>query len=357
MYNKTTMKAISLFAGCGGDTLGLELAGYNVVAFSEFRKSAIESHLQNFPSSVHLKQKDTSDISKLDNSVFEPYRNTIDILFAGFPCQGFSKAGKKNITDPRNQMFRHFVRAADVIRPLYVIGENVTGLERMKSGPNEDDPMMLHIIQDAFRQIGYELTYKVLETVQFGVPQLRKRILLVGWDTRVISFDPPSFWNEVARIGKTEVPLKLRDFLRPTLEGAVEVVAVPEGFDDVCLSTMDMIPTGTPHPYLILKNNEKRLSCSKRDSPLHSEIIHPDKPSKTIICTYDHQPRLYVGLVNPEGKKFVRCLLPDELKQIQGFPATFQLMGNLKEQIVQVGNAVPPRLIKAVASALPERIA
>lgn len=350
------MKAISLFAGCGGDTLGLEQAGYKVVAFSEFRKSAIESHLRNFPESVHLKQGDTTDISKLDNAVFEPYRNTIDVLFAGFPCQGFSKAGKKNAADPRNQMFRHFVRAADVIRPLYVIGENVVGLERMKSGPHDNDPLMLHIIQDAFRQIGYELTYKVLEAVQFGVPQLRKRILLVGWDTRVTTLEPVAFWNDVVRNGKAEIAPKLRDFLRPTLEGAVEVVEVPERFDDVCLATTEMTPSGTPHPYLVLKNNQKLLSCSKRESAIHSEIVDPDKPSKTIICTYDHQPRLYVGLTNPAGKKFIRCLIPDELKQIQGFPADFQLSGNVKEQVVQVGNAVPPRLIKAVASALPECI-
>jgi DNA (cytosine-5)-methyltransferase 1 len=76
------------------------------------------------------------------------------------------------------------------------------------------------------------------------------------------------------------------------------------------------------------------------------------KPSKTIICTYDHQPRLLVGLLKPSGKAYARCLLPDELKQIQGFPADFLMRGSLKEQIVQIGNAVPPALIEAVARQL-----
>ena len=68
-------------------------------------------------------------------------------------------------------------------------------------------------------------------------------------------------------------------------------------------------------------------------------------PSKTIICSYDHQPRLYVPIQNKNGK-FIRCLLPDELKQIQGFPVDFEVLGNLKEKIVQIGNAVPPPLVK-----------
>jgi hypothetical protein len=77
-----------------------------------------------------------------------------------------------------------------------------------------------------------------------------------------------------------------------------------------------------------------------------------DAPSKTIICTYDHQPRLLVGLRKPDGTAYARCLLPDELKQIQGFPADFKVLGNKKEQIVQIGNAVPPPLIHSVASVL-----
>ena len=93
------------------------------------------------------------------------------------------------------------------------------------------------------------------------------------------------------------------------------------------------------------------LSFGKRGSPIHCEIIDIRLPSKTIICTYDHQPRLFVPLRNILGY-FLRCLLPDELKQIQGFPSDFQLSGNLKQQIVQIGNSVPPGLICQVAKTL-----
>jgi DNA (cytosine-5)-methyltransferase 1 len=121
-------------------------------------------------------------------------------------------------------------------------------------------------------------------------------------------------------------------------------------------------PTGISHPYVTLKATtfdetymEKTydclLSCEKRISPIHSEILNLNNPCKTIICTYDHQPRLLVGLKSPSAS-YVRCLLPDELKQIQGFPQTFKLTGSQKEQIVQVGNAVPPALVEAIGRQL-----
>jgi len=350
------MKAISLFSGCGGDTLGLERAGFEVVAFSEFNKAAITTHLQNFPDSEHIidTTSKSSDITKIPNTIFEKYKGA-DVIFAGFSCQGFSRAGKKKVDDPRNQLYQHFVRATSQIKPRFIIGENVTGLVSMKSGPNEEDPLMLEIIRQSFRQIGYELTYKVLEGVDYGVPQKRKRILIVGWDTSRVNFDAASFWASVSAFGAAKTMPVQRSFVKASLDGALLLTPnlVPEGFATYALPVPnDATLEGAPHPFVILKANERLLSCSKRDSPVHSEIINLDAPSKTIICTYDHQPRLLVGLRKPNGHCYVRTLHPNELKQIQGFPADFVITGNLKEQITQIGNAVPPALVEAIASTL-----
>lgn len=275
-------------------------------------------------------------------------------------CQGFSRAGKKQSTDPRNQMFRQFVRVVKQVRPRFFIGENVTGLTTMKSGPLESDPLMLDIIREAFRVIGYEFTYQVLEAVQFGVPQKRKRILIVGWDTtRVTTMEPASFWASVAAFGATKTMPRMRSFVTNSMEGAhpLSATEVPEGFETYALPiAQDAEPTGTPHPFVVLKSREKLLSCTKRDSPVHSEIVNLDAPSKTIICTYDHQPRLLVGLRKPDGTAYARCLLPDELKQIQGFPVDFKLEGTKKEKVVQVGNAVPPALVEAVAATIAAKL-
>ena len=348
--------AISLFSGCGGDTLGLTQAGYHVRAFSELKPTMIKTHLANFPDSELITSVDgkQTNISKIEDSQFAKYRDQINLIFAGFPCQGFSKAGKKQATDPRNQMYLQFVRAAKQIRPLYIVGENVQGLESMKSGPEPTDPPMLNLIKAAFEEIGYTITYEVLEATQFGVPQKRKRILLVGWDTaKVTAFKPVAFWNRVDNI-KEPLP-KISSFIQPSLDNAhpLATTTVPADFQHHAVRVpLDTPVTGKPHPYVVLKANEGLLSCAKRDSPIHSEVMDLTAPSKTIICTYGHQPRLLVGLQRG-SESFVRTLTPDELKQIQGFPADYKLLGTVSEQVIQVGNAVPPPMIKAIVESLP----
>jgi len=226
----------------------------------------------------------------------------------------------------------------------------------MKSGPGEADPLVLDNIRAAFAEVGYDMTQQVMEAVDYGVPQKRKRILLVGWRKDLYpSFDTASFWASVSDWGSKQKMPKLRSFVAPSLEDAymLKPGEIPEGFQqNALLVDSAMEPTGTPHTFVVLKAGEKLLSCTKRASPVHSEIIDVDKPSKTIICTYDHQPRLLVGLRKADGTSYVRTLLPNELKQIQGFPSTFQVLGTKKEQVIQIGNAVPPSLVQAVAEGL-----
>lgn len=266
-------------------------------------------------------------------------------------CQGVSHAGKKKATDPRNQMFRQFVRATKLVEPRFIIGENVTGLLTMKSGVAETDPLLFDVIREEFKKIGYELTHCQIEATEMGVPQKRKRILIVGWKTGA-NFDPTSFWATVHSWGAGRPMPRMRSFVGASLVDAHPLATPPEGFANYALEVgPEAVVSGTPHSFVVLKAGEKLLSCSKRASPIHSEIVDLDRPSKTIICTYDHQPRLLVGLKRG-AEAWARTLFPDELKQIQGFPADFLLRGNKKEQVVQVGNAVPPALVEGVARAL-----
>lgn len=360
-------KALSLFSGCGGDTVGMTSAGFNVVAYNEFNKAAIQSHTLNFPDATLL-QGTSPDITKVPDAVFATYKGGVDLVFAGFPCQGFSRGGKRKVDDPRNQMYLQFVRVVKLTKPTFFIGENVTGLTSMRSGPADTDPLVLDKIKKAFQDIGYELTHQVVEATEFGVPQKRKRILLVGWQPEHTDFDTASFWADVNAAAAAATTM--RTFVTPCMDGAFEIPSanVPDDFADYALPIpQSAVPTGTPHPYVVLKasaTNEEYggvtykslLTCSKRGSPIHSEIIDVDKPCKTIICTYDHQPRLLVGLRKPDGTAYCRALLPDELKQIQGFPATYKIHGTTKEQVTQIGNAVPPPIIEAVAAALKLRL-
>ena len=269
-------------------------------------------------------------------------------------CQGFSQAGKKNVNDVRNTMFSQFLRATRLIMPSYIIGENVKGLLTREM---DDGRKYIDVIVSEFENLGYKIKYKLFKTDKYGIPQKRERLIIIGSRTG----SEPEFPAEI--LGTPN----LINIVKFDMTGAIKVD--PTDFDmttipEQCILT-DMEneeEENKPHPYLRLKTKtrnesygdktyENMLSFGKRDSPIHCEIIDIRMPSKTIICTYEHQPRLFVPLRNKKGS-FLRCLLPDELKQIQGFPADYKMAGNTKQKIVQIGNSVPPGLIKLVAESL-----
>lgn len=348
------LKAVSLFSGMGGDTLGMTQAGCEVVAFNEFDRAAIETHLLNFPDSKLITHEQDSNILHIPDETFCSIQ--ADILFAGHPCQGFSNGGKKLPDDPRNTLFREFVRCAKCIQPKYIIGENVDGLLTKKTSSGE---RFIDVIVSEFDSIGYKVVYQVCHTVHYGVPQTRKRLVYVGVRKDL---------NKTFEFKRPDLPMKtIQSVVKFSMEGAIRID--PADFDMTTLPTECILTDLTnedeptdPHPYLTLKAKTRNqsykdktytslLSFGKRDSPIHAEIVDIRKPSKTIICTYDHQPRLFVPLRNKNGY-YIRCLLPDELKQIQGFPPEFQLSGTKKNKIKQIGNAAPPPLVKHLVEEL-----
>jgi len=350
-FNKNQC-AMSLFSGMGGDTLGMEQAGLQVIAYSEKEVKFQKTHDMNFTNSKLV----GGDITKISDETFLKYKNLFKILFAGFPCQSFSNAGKKNPNDPRGTLFKEFVRVAKLCEPDYIIGENVKGLLSRKTGIGEN---VIDIIVEEFEKLDYNIIYKVFKTDKYGVPQKRERLIILGVKkhlNKTLTF--PEELNTI---------VDLKNIVKFNMYGAIKIE--PEDFDmttipEECVLT-DMNNDETEnnvHPYLkvIAKNRDFiyknipypcRLSFSKRDSSVHSEIIDIRKPSKTIICTYNHQPRLFAPLKNKNGY-YLRCLLPDELKQIQGFPSDYKLYGSMKEQIIQIGNAVPPPLIKQIVNCI-----
>lgn len=383
--------AISLFSGAGGDSYGLIVAGYNVVAFSEFNKPAIATHLKEFPSCRLLVCPETAsnDITKIPDETFEYYKHTIDIVFAAFKCQGFLHTGKKKADNPRNELVNEFARVINITKPKYIIGENVAGLLSRKGKDPKTGKLrpVIDIIRDVFSNIGYNITYKVLKATDFGVPQERKRLIIVGCKADL--GHPHMPWDSLASPTFSKNP-SIRSFLETRLEGAVEFNEdnIPEGLSPhytngetqtkcYWITTNATKATGKPHPNLIRLVNGIRNKSSKekeeegkddtpftiegglisfgvRKSAYHGQVLDPDMPSKTIICTYGTCPRLFVGLHNPdEGKFWVRCLSIKELGQIQGFPAEYQWQGNEKEIITQIGNAVPPALCESVVRTLP----
>jgi DNA (cytosine-5)-methyltransferase 1 len=340
------MNALSLFSGCGGDTLGLTRAGINVKWYSEIEKNARVSHDLNFKDCKLIGE----DITAISDEKFSELKGQVDVIFAGFPCQSFSNGGKKDPSDPRGQLFIEFVRATRLIQPTYIIGENVTGLLTRKTDAGDK---FFDIIIQCFAEIGYTCQYHRVKAVEYGVPQLRERLIIIGSKLELPVFVQPK-----------GVPRKnLKGIVRFSMKGTylvskefLDEVGVP---DESIVKDLDNVDPADPkpHPYLIrkiegektYKNAEYNIlfSFGLRKSPIHCEVVDLTKPTKTIICTYDHQPRLFVAQQNANGY-YLRPYLVDELKEIQGFPRDFQLTENSKKQIIQLGNAVPPQIIETV---------
>lgn len=351
------MHSASLFSGCGGDCVGMKAAGLDVSEYVELSPLFCETHDANFPTCERI----GNDIQKISDETFRAYRGKWKVLFAGFPCQSFSKGGKKDTNDPRGQLFKDFVRVAKEAEPEYIIGENVKGL---LSRTTNDGERFIDVIMKEFERIGYKCVYQVMKCEEHDVPQKRERLIIIGTrkSDAILRFPEPS----TVRVG-------LKDIVRFDLTNAVEVPSEYfEGIPDECIlrpSAMNakVEVTGKPHPYLTRmiesgpitwepKNGKKKeyphgFSFGKRESPLHVEIVDIRNPSKTIICTYARQPRLFVPM-KYKDTSYLRCFLPDELKQIQGFPIEYILKGKAVDQIVQIGNAVPPPLIARIITTL-----
>jgi DNA (cytosine-5)-methyltransferase 1 len=353
----TNMKAISLFSGMGGDSLGIIKSGFDLVAYSEWEKEMKATHELNFPDTKLI---GSGDITKTTDEEFLEYKDVVDLIFAGFPCQGFSHAGKKLPDDPRNTLFREFLRSTRLINPKYIIGENVKGLQTRK---NVDGDLYIDIIKDEFNKIGYDVYYKVFmcSKLDIGVPQNRERLIIVG--VRSDLKQEFVFPDE----NKTKNG-DLKNIIEFNMTGALKIESDYLDFDfgdlpDECVLT-DMEneeEENNPHPNLVQLATKRDYVRKDKPRPhrLHfgrrldvgGEIIDIRKPINTIICSYAHCPRFFIPLKNKNGN-FLRCLLPDELKQIQGFPKDYKLSGNVGKQIKQIGNAVPPPLIELIVNSL-----
>jgi DNA (cytosine-5)-methyltransferase 1 len=326
------MKAITLFAGAGGDTLGMEMAGVDVVAFSEYSPDAIQTHLKNFESCEHIGSVFSGDITKIPDEEFEKYKG-IDIVFAGFPCQGFSNAGKKKVDDPRNSLFREVVRVTSITTPKYVIGENVTGiLTRCTPVGNK----VVDEIASCFSQLGYTLTYKTYD-MSFCVPQSRKRVIFVASRGGTIM---PDFEN---------IRKPVRDVLENVGDGAVVYNGSKCSKDKFLNVSSVSLESAKP---MLLKNVSRDLLKFGVGVPNGGgEIINLDAPSKTIVCSYSYCPKIYVP-VKVSKDHYLRCYTTRELARIQGFPDEFEFNGNEKSVIHQIGNAVPPPFVRRFISEL-----
>lgn len=307
-----------LFAGCGGLSLGLEMGGLNGTVALEIDPHAVETYRHNFHHEVingDITEQRTKELFA------EEIRKTLgdkrlDVLSGGFPCQGFSTSGHRMIDDPRNILFKEFVGVAKMLEPKVIICENVEGLLTMNHGKTIKE------IVAAFEEIGYSMDFRLLTAADYGVPQMRNRVIFVANRIGVQNLFPAPILSKndyvTAEMALCDLETHAQDehFSHIFIEHSPEMV-----------ERLRVLPQGAN--LYKRKDSWRRLEC--------------DKPSPTVKDCHGACAVHY---------KLPRTITPREMARLQSFPDDFIFVGAKKYQYRQIGNAVPPHLAKAVGLAV-----
>ena len=323
---KNTYTFISLFSGAGGFKIGFEKAGFKCLLSSDIEPASEKTHFKNFKNQPFL-LKDirtikTSEILKLTNFI-KP-----DLIIGGPPCQGFSVMGDKNSSDPRNELFKSYVRLIDDLKPKCFLLENVKGLATMYQGT------FLEELKNDFAQCGYNIHFKIINAFDHGVPQLRERVFIFGTSLKK-EFDFPienkKNYNGLKAFKNTKDAIF-------NLIGKENTVPnhLPLDHSDTVIKRYKLIAEGGKLP------PPEKLPKSIRRKNFGNTYVRLDrkKPAPTMVPGNNAFP------VHP---KLHRSLTPREAARIQTFPDKFIFEGNRREQCILVGNAVPPLLSAKIA--------
>ncbi len=330
MKNKLTF--IDLFSGAGGLLRGFIDAEYSPAFSVEIWDPAIETHKRNYPD-VPIVAK---DIRKITNEEIKQYKDKIDVIVGGPPCQGFSTIGKRLVQDPRNELVFEFIRFVDIIQPKVFLMENVRGLL------SSDGGRIKEAIENEFSKIGYNVISRVLNAADFGVPQFRNRVFFLG--TRNDLNITPSFPE----------PTHDKDSYR----------TVGEAIGDL-LGKENCIPNHVP-----MKHNATvvdRISCIKEGEGIPKEGLpdavahgsrsdYSDNTIKNFSHVYRRLSRFRPATTMVPGHNAFplhpianRSLTVREAARIQTFPDDVVFCGTRQDQCIQVGNAVPTLLAYTIA--------
>lgn len=323
------MRALDLFSGPGGLSLGMKAAGIEPIASVEKSKDAVETYSAHTPSAQHFR----SDIRKIS---FEPYRGKVDIVFGGPPCQPFSTGGlRQGVADSRN-MFPEFIRALREARPDAFLAENVPGL-----ATNSRKQYLAELLHE-FERVGYNLVWQVVSAADYGVPQKRRRLIIVGMRKGSFWFPKPTHGPEAAEphVASNTVIDKARPLGEPP-DCPVVYAKYPD-------------PRRNPYAGHVYNGGGRPIDLA---GPCHTLLASAGGYKTHWVDTLDIAPdyaaHLMEGGQPREGAvPGARRLTPEESALIQTFPADMWFAGSRSSKYTQIGDAVPPMLGKALGDAL-----
>lgn len=343
-------KLIDLFSGVGGLSLGFQQLGFEIVFANEYDKSIAEAYKVNHKTTEML----VEDITKIDfEKVFLKYKDKIDIVVGGPPCQGFSQKGqRKTIHDERNFLFKYYVKAVEYIRPKYFVMENVPNLLTAENGYFKKE------IEDLFADLGYSLKSGVLDAADFGVPQSRRRAVIIGkykaeapnlplpYNQKVCIWDAIS---DLAFLSSGEGEEIQQYINEPQSEYQREL----------------RVDSNVLHNHVATKHSKLALERLALIPPeCGKEVLPEEHLTKSIYSgtwsrmkKNDTSVTITTRFDTPSSGRFThpfldRAITVREAARIQSFPDDYVFVGNKGSQMKQVGNAVPPKLAKAIAQVI-----
>ncbi|MEI8204232.1 MAG: DNA cytosine methyltransferase [Bacteroidota bacterium] len=323
------MKVVSFFAGAGGLDLGFHNGGFDVIWANEYDKEIWETYEKNHTNTI-LDRRSIVDISSYEVP-------NCDGIIGGPPCQSWSEAGsKRGITDKRGQLFYEFMRILADKKPKFFLAENVSGMLLPAH------KVALDNIKEIFKDCGYELSFKLLNVSDYGVPQDRKRVFFVGYRKDLgIKFEFPKPTTPINKISLERAIGDLKANVLPALQGNYT-----NGKD--CLVPNHEYMTGGFSSIFMSRNRVRtwdEVSFTIQAGGRHAPI-HPQAPKMKFI---EQNIREF-----EKGKEeLYRRLSIRECARIQTFPDSFILYyNNVAAGYKMIGNAVPVRMAKILAKTI-----
>lgn len=344
------MTGVDLFAGAGGMCLGLERAGINIVLANEIDDNSSETHKANFPGCRML----VEDIGDVDfrKEVRLAGHDGVDVVAGGPPCQGFSTVGKKDRRDPRNSLFRQYLRCVEELSPKYIIFENVSGFRRLYGGEAYDRTV------EGLEALGFDHVSAVLDASLYGTPQCRERTIILGWrrglgplelpkPTHGESLKPPvTLWEAISDLPSLGPGKSGLDYeCPPQNEYQILMRSGDPGLRDHTCSNygdrMSLVMSHVP-PGGSIMDVPEQLRPKGYFKNTYARLL-PDRPAPTITRNFG----------TPSSSRCIhpfqdRALSTREGARLQGFPDSFIFKGGKVSKNLQIGNAVPPMLAEAI---------
>jgi DNA (cytosine-5)-methyltransferase 1 len=316
---KSKLTFVDLFSGAGGITKGFELAGLKGICGMDWFEAAGKTYRRNFNHPFIEGDIKSSEKKKefYDTVKAGLKGKPLNLVAGGFPCQGFSMAGNRIVDDPRNSLYKELLEIVTTLKPEFVVCENVVGLRSMLGGKVEE------MILNDFLNAGYEMNVTVLRAADYGVPQKRDRVIFIGNRINKVNYHPKAF-------------------LSPA-----EYVTTGEAIGDLMEigDNPDFNHVQTKHR----PDMSERMLILEEGKSLYKGYSDAWKkcPWNEASCTIKENH----GGVNVHPK-LGRVLTAREMARIQSFPDDFIFEGPKNKQLVQLGNAVPPLLSKAIGLAI-----